>query len=380
MADNIAFVQTSVIPPSPPPPTERVGPLQWLQKNLFNNVFNSILTILLIWLIWSVVSGAVSWMVVNGIFTSEFDADGDRISDACRTVEAGACWPFLYEKYRLIIFGLYPFDEQWRPLVVVFCMIALLVTSANKAWWSRRELWAAWLVGVPIMGALLSGGFWGMEYVPTTQWGGLALTIGMSTLALFFAFPLSIFLALGRRSNLPAIKLLCVCFIELVRGVPLITVLFMSSLLIPLFLPEGTSFDKLLRAQIGITLFLAAYLAEVVRGGLQAVPKGQYEAADSLGLTYWQKMRLIILPQALSISIPPLVNTFIGLFKDTSLVIIIGIFDLLGAARASLTDPEWLGFYKEAYLFICVIYFFFCYSMSKYSQYLEKELNKGTRR
>jgi general L-amino acid transport system permease protein len=197
---------------------------------------------------------------------------------------------------------------------------------------------------------------------------------------LVVAFPLSILLALGRRSDLPIIKSMTVTYIELIRGVPLITVLFMASVMFPLFLPTGVTIDKLLRAQIGLILFASAYLAEVIRGGLQAIPKGQYEAADSLGLSYWQKTGKIILPQALSITIPPLVNTFIGFFKDTSLVIIIGLFDLMSASKAALTDPAWRGFYKESYMFVAFIYFIFCFFMSKYSQWLEVQLHRGHKR
>jgi len=220
----------------------------------------------------------------------------------------------------------------------------------------------------------------GLTYIPTTQWGGLPLTLGLSLIGCGVAFPLGILLALGRRSDLPAIRFICVIYIEFIRGVPLITILFMASVLFPLFLPEGVTIDKLLRAQVGLILFAAAYLAEVVRGGLQAIPKGQYEAADSLGLTYWQKTRLIVLPQALRISIPPLVNTFIGFFKDTSLVIIIGLFDLLNGGRIALTEPIWRGFYPESYSFVALIYFAFCFSLSKYSQWLERQMNTGYRR
>src|SRR5437762_14185325 len=192
-----------------------------------------------------------------------------------------------------------------------------------------------------------------------------------------FAFPLAILLALGRRSALPAVRTICIAYIELIRGVPLITVLFMVSVMLPLFLPAGMTIDKLLRAQLAFILFAAAYLAEVVRGGLQAIPRGQYEAADSLGLGYWRRTRLIILPQALALVIPPLVNNFIGAFKNTSLVLIIGLFDLLGDTNAALTDASWQGFYLEAYVFVAAIYFSFCFFMSRYSQMMEREFNKG---
>jgi general L-amino acid transport system permease protein len=221
----------------------------------------------------------------------------------------------------------------------------------------------------------------GMTYVPQDSWGGLPITLILSTFGLALSFPLAVMVALGRRSTqLPAVKALCVLYVELIRGVPLITLLFMASVMFPLFMPEGFNPDKLLRAQVAIILFAAAYLAEVVRGGLQALPKGQYEAADALGLSYWKKTGLIILPQALRLVIPPLVNTFIGFFKDTSLVLIIGIFDFLNTANQALVDPAWAGYPGEVYLFAAFVYFCFCYSMSRYSKYLEIELNKGTRR
>jgi len=227
---------------------------------------------------------------------------------------------------------------------------------------------------------LMWGGILGLTYVETELWNGLPLTLILAIVGMALAFPLAILLALGRRSQLPAIRAICVAYIELVRGVPLITVLFMASVMLPLFLPTGVTIDKLLRAQVAFILFSAAYLAEVIRGGLQAIPKGQHEAADALGLSYWQRTRLIVLPQALAMVIPPLVNTFIGTFKDTSLVIIIGLFDLLGTTNAALTDANWRGFYLEAYVFTAAIYFCFCFFMSRYSQMLEREFNKGRRR
>jgi general L-amino acid transport system permease protein len=248
----------------------------------------------------------------------------------------------------------------------------------RKLWnFSLLVLWTVALIAVAI---LMWGGVFGLTYVENSQWGGLPLTLILSTFGIALAFPLGIVLALGRRSNMPAIKSICVVYIELVRGVPLISLLFMSAVMLPLFLPEGMNIDKLLRAQIAIILFAAAYMAETIRGGLQAIPKGQFEGADSLGLSYWQQMRLIVLPQALKIVIPPLVGLFIALFKDTSLVVIIGIFDLTQAAKVALTDQAWRGFSVEVYIFISAIYFVFCYSMSKYSQSLEKRLATGHER
>ncbi len=252
---------------------------------------------------------------------------------ACRELHGtGACWAVVTEKHRFMLFGTYPFEQHWRPAIVCLLFIGLYVVSAMRRFWSW-VLIPIWAVTLTAIGVLMWGGVFGLPYVPQERWGGLPITLILATFGLAFAFPLSILVALGRRSSLPAIKVLSVLYVELIRGVPLISLLFMASVMFPLFLPEGMNIDKLLRAQIAIILFAGAYLAEVVRGGLQALPKGQYEAAEAVGLSYWQKTGLIILPQALRLVIPPLVNTFIGFFKDTSLVLIIGIFDLLTAAR-----------------------------------------------
>ncbi len=257
--------------------------------------------------------------------------------------------------------------------------VALYVVSAMRRF-RRKELILIWLATLTIIGVLMWGGVLGLRYVPQERWGGLPVTLILATFGLAFGFPLGILVALGRRSDLPAIKAICVLYVELIRGVPLVSLLFMASVMFPLFLPEGINIDKLLRAQIAIILFAGAYLAEVVRGGLQALPKGQYEAADSLGLSYWQKTGLVILPQALRLVIPPLVNTFIGFFKDTSLVLIIGIFDLLTAGKTAVVEPAWQGFSLEVYIVVGIIYFVFCFAMSRYSQRLEGELNRNERR
>jgi general L-amino acid transport system permease protein len=234
-------------------------------------------------------------------------------------------------------------------------------------WW----LILVWVLGLTIIGILMWGGILGMAYVENERWGGLILTLLLTTFGVAIAFPLGILLALGRRSDMPVIRGLCVGYIELIRGVPLISLLFMASVMLPLFLPSGMTIDKMLRAQIAMILFAAAYLAEVVRGGLQAIPKGQYDAAHALALPFWRRTYLIILPQALRIAVPPLVNTFIGFFKDTSLVLIIGLFDLLSTIKISLTEPAWSGFGVEAYLFASVVYFVFCFAMSRYSKSFE---------
>ena len=295
---------------------------------------------------------------------------------ACRAA-SGACWGFVVEKHRLIAFGTYPFEEHWRPAISSVLLVALWVLSAWRRMW-KPGLIGIWVVGLTIIGALMWGGVFGLPYVENERWGGLILTLLLTTFGLAFAFPVSILLALGRRSELPLIRALCVAYIELIRGVPLISVLFMASVMLPLFLPAGVSVDKLLRAQIALILFAAAYLAEVVRGGLQAIPKHQYDAADALGFGYFQKTFLIVLPQALRIAVPPLVNTCIGFFKDTSLVLIIGLFDLLSTIKVSLNDPAWTGFGVEAYLFAALVYFVFCFAMSRYSRSLESPGLGGT--
>ena len=370
------MADTSPTIPERRPPALAVGPLAWLRNNLFSSWSNSLLTIAILWVLWELIPPIVSWVVIDATLFSAVGSDNPAA--VCRAGE-GACWAFIHEWYRFILFGRFPYDEHWRPALSIVITIGLILVSCDRRFWNRRLLYF-WGAGIPIVAVLMAGGVFGLTPVPTVNWGGLPLTLGLSVVGMVCAFILGIFLALGRRSNLPVIRVICIGYIELIRGVPLITVLFMASLMFPMFLPTGVTIDALLRAQIGIILFAAAYLAEVVRGGLQAIPRGQYEAADSLGLSYWQKTWLIILPQALRISIPPLVNTFIGFFKDTSLVTIIGLLDLLGAAKQSLTNPDWRGFYQESYLFISVIYFVFCYSMSKYSQWLEKHVNVGTRR
>ena len=289
---------------------------------------------------------------------------------ACRTAH-GACWGFIVEKHRFILFGTYPYDQQWRPAIATLVLLALWIVSALRMFW-RPWLALVWALGLAVIGVLMWGGVFGLPYVENERWGGLILTLLLSTVGLALAFPLSILLALGRRSTLPVIRALCIAYIELIRGVPLISLLFMASVMLPLFLPGGMTIDKLARAQIALVLFAAAYLAEVVRGGLQAIPKEQYEMADALGLTYWQKTLYVVLPQALRIAVPPLVNTFVGFFKDTSLVLIIGLFDLLSTVKVALTEPAWNGFGVEAYLFAALVYFIFCFAMSRYSRRFER--------
>jgi general L-amino acid transport system permease protein len=312
----------------------------------------------------------VEWGIVNAIWSLPSEAG----AQACRAARGeGACWAVVTERFRFILFGAYPFAEQWRPAVACLLFVALYAASTVRTWWNWRLL-GAWIVLPGAAVTVLRGGQFGLSDVPTEFWGGLPLTFVLATVGFATAFPLAVALALGRRSHLPAIKGLCIAYIEIVRGVPLVTFLFMAAVMFPLFVPQGITIDKLLRAQCAIVMFVAAYSAEVIRGGLQAVPKGQYEAAASLGLSYWPTTILIVMPQALRVSIPALVNTFIALFKDTSLVIVIGLFDLLGAAKAVIADARWVGFGVEVYVFVALVYFTFCFGVSHYSQHLERVL------
>lgn len=369
----MTFLRRAILPATADgPPVTHVGAIGWLRANLFSSWPNAFLTLLIGWTLLQLLPPLFGWLFVNA---HGFNA----AAPACVADRSGACWAFVGEKFRLILFGTFPYDQHWRPLTTVVIFVALLASSCNRRFW-RPWFGAVWLLGLGGAGVLMWGGAFGLAPVENALWGGLPLTIMLSVVGLACAFPLAVLLALGRRSSLPAIKAICVGYIELIRGLPLVSLLFMSSVMFPLFLPEGFTVDKLLRAQVAFILFAAAYQAEAIRGGLQAIPKGQHEAADALGLSYWQKMGKVILPQALTISIPPLVNTFIAFFKDTSLVIIIGLYDLLGTAKAALTDPGWRGFYLEAYLFIGLIYWCFCFFMSKYSQWLERSFNRGHRR
>ncbi|NKE44799.1 amino acid ABC transporter permease [Roseomonas frigidaquae] len=360
-------------------PVTSTGTVAWLRANLFSSWINTAVSLALAYLLVRWTIGFIDWAFINAIWTVPMQGNVPQ-TQACRALEgSGACWAVIGEKHRFILFGTYPYEEHWRPLLVCALFIALYVVSAMRRFWSW-VLIPIWVGTLTLIGVLMWGGVLGLSYVPQERWGGLPITLILSTFGLAFAFPLAVLVALGRRSKLPAIKTLCVLYVELVRGVPLISLLFMASVMFPLFLPEGMNIDKLLRAQVAITLFAGAYLAEVVRAGLQTLPRGQYEAAEALGLSYWHKTGLIILPQALRLVIPPLVNTFIGFFKDTSLVLIIGIFDLLTAGKTAIVEPAWQGFGIEVYVFVGAIYLVFCFAMSKYSQDLERDLNQHRRR
>lgn len=353
-------------------PRYSVGPLGWLRANLFSGPINSIFSLLAIWAIVAGLIPVFEWAIVNADWLGE-------TREACDS--GGACWVFITARFDLFIYGFYPEALRWR-VDLTFALFAGLI-----AWLAIPRLpakpWAAviTLVVFPFVAfLLLHGGAFGLTAVPTYDWGGLMLTLVLAVVGIVGALPIGVLLALGRRSKMPIIKSFCVIFIEFWRGVPLITVLFMASVMLPLFVPTEINLDKLVRALIGITLFQSAYIAEVVRGGLQAIPKGQSEAAAALGLGYWKRTVLIVLPQALKLMIPGIVNTFIALFKDTSLVLIIGLFDLLAIVQASLADPEWLGYAIEGYVFAALVFWIFCFGMSRYSQYLERKLSTGHKR
>jgi general L-amino acid transport system permease protein len=349
------------------PPVTSVGIIGWVRSNLFKGWFNSLLTIITIYCLWLIVPPLIRWAFIDSLWIST--------GAECQQSD-GACWSIIPANIRFIIFGFFPYDQQWRPLVAMVLLVGLLFYSRNRDHWNK-PLAYAWILGLFLMGLLMKGGLFGLIPVETAKWGGLPLTLTLSVVGLTLAYPLGIVFALGRRSKMPVVKTLCVLYIELIRGVPLISLLFMSSVVFPLLLPEGVTINNILRAQVAIILFTAAYIAEVVRGGLQAISRGQYEGADSIGLSYYQTMRLVILPQALKIVIPPSVQQLISAFKDTSLVVIIALFDVLRTTQTVLSDPKWMGFSAEAYIFVALIYFLCCFFMSNYSRRLERELETG---
>jgi general L-amino acid transport system permease protein len=346
------------------PPVTSIGVIGWVRQNLFSNPFNALLTLLIAYGLYRTVPAFIKWALVNAVWWS----DGQACNQA-----RGACWAVVTKNLHFILFGFYPYDQQWRPVFSIGLLAAFVFYSSFRRNWTRHLL-IVWAVGLALIGLIMHGGIFGLPTVETEKWSGISLTLLLSIFGLSAAYPFGVILALGRRSRLPAIKTLCVLYIELIRGVPLISMLFMASVMFPLFLPEGITVNKILRAQVAIIMFTAAYIAEVVRGGLQAIPRGQYEAAESLGLNYYLKMRLIILPQALKTVIPPTVSILISAFKDTSLVVIIGLFDLLRTTHVTLSNPEWTGFTTEAYLFTASIYFAGCFILSNFSRRLEKTL------
>ncbi len=354
-----------------PAPIKTEGLVAWIRSNLFGSLGTALGTLAIGLVLLATVPRFLNWAFVNAIWAKDYDA--------CHAA-AGACWGVVAEKYRIIIFGRYPFEEQWRPLLATLALLALLVVSCMRAFW-KPALGILWVLVLAFFFSLMSGGVFGLSKVDTDRWGGLPLTLLLASLSMSMAFPIALVVALGRRSKLPAIRSVCTIYVELIRGVPLVSVLFMASFMFPLLMPQGFTIDVLVRVLAGITLFAAAYMAEVIRGGLQAVPKGQIEAAATLGLSYWQTQRKIVLPQALAMVVPGIMNNFISTFKDTSLVTIVSLYELTGAMSLALnSDANWRPFKIEGYLFIALIYFVFCFSMSRYSIWIEKQVNKSKQR
>jgi general L-amino acid transport system permease protein len=377
---EMAFVRRATIAPRPPP-AAMTGALGWLRANLLSTPFNIALTVLIVLLLAWATTEVVRFLVIDAVWRG-----GDR--DACLwTVqhrEIGACWPFVWERLPYFIYGSYPIPQRWR-VDVFFLMLAVGVVWLLWLKAPRRDLGAIYFfIVLPIVSYILLTGWSaiGLEPVDTVLWGGVLVTIVVASVGIVCSLPLGIILALGRRSRMPVVRTFSVIFIEFVRGVPLITVLFMAGVMLPLFVPEQYSPDKLVRALIGIAIFASAYMAEVVRAGLQAIPRGQYEGAMAVGLGYAQMMRLVVLPQALTVTIPNIVNTYIGLFKDTTLVFIVGIFDLLRTIEVARIDPKWATPVTSTtgYAVAAIFYLVFCYGMSRYARAMEARLAKSGRR
>jgi general L-amino acid transport system permease protein len=348
--------------------------------NLFSNWSNTLLTIFVVYFLYQIIPWFLNWSVFSADFTHNYL--GQLIVDrtfCTRVMEpelGGACWAIIFVRFYQFIYGFYPVEEVWR-VNIVYCLLVIALAPLLIEKFPQRKYFLYFTFVFPIIAYFLLAGGLGLNSVSTKQWGGLLVTLVLGFTGIALAFPLGIVLALGRRSNLPVINMVCTLFIEFIRGVPLITLLFFAMVMLPLFLPEGISLDGLVRCLIAVTLFQSAYMAEAIRGGLQAIPQGQHEAAQSVGLSYWQMNRKIILPQALRITIPTIVNTSIGLFKDTTLVLIVGQLDLLGIGRAVLAAQTWMGLTIEVYVFVAIVFIIFTFSMSRYSLYLEKKLKTG---
>ncbi|GJL82597.1 MAG: amino acid ABC transporter permease [marine bacterium B5-7] len=348
------------------PPIERIGILRWLHKNLFNNWINTLITTALMVLLVILVPPLISWAFINSVWNS---------TDPQACVEAGgACWAVIAEKHRVMLFGFYPYAEQWRPFLAVVIYLGVLVITALPVFWNWRILLPLWVFGIITIITLMLGGVFGLPVIETAQWGGLPLTMIVFSGQVSVGMPLAVLLALGRRSEkLPILKTICIVVIETMRAIPPVTVLLIAAVIFPIFLPTGFDIDKMVRIVLALGFYFACLQAEVIRGGLQAVPVSQLEAGKSIGLSAWQINWLIVLPQAIRIVIPGLMNHIIQAFKNSTLVIIVGLFDILNATSASVADPQWISYFTEAYLFVALVYFSGAYSLSKYSKYLEKK-------
>lgn len=361
---TLTYVQERELAALPPPLKARQN---WL-KTLFGSIPSAILTFAIIYIGISAIPAVFNWAIVTGVWQGG--------PEACQ--EGGACWAFLRSKYQQILFGIYPPSEQWRPILLVVVFTGLTLWTMPTANWTKRTL-GLWIVATIAGLVLMGGGVLGLREIPTSAWGGLPITIMLTVLSLGIGFPFAVLLALGRQSRMPVIRMLSIGFIEVIRGLPLLSMLFVASLLLPIMLPEAITIDNLFRALVALCFYAAAYLAEVIRGGLQAIPRGQGEAAHALGLSRIQCLRLIILPQAIGKVIPPLTNTAVVVVKNTSLVLVVGLFDLLSSGRAALSDPNWAAPYAETYLFISMVYFAICFGISRYSLFLERKMNAGVR-
>ena len=384
MSKEISFLRREFLPALPAPLSDKTV-TGWVRKNLFATPLDSLMTVVfgavIVWFVLSV----FDWLFISAVWSGDGRA-------ACATLVqggtqpdgwSGACWAYVGDWFTQFMVGSYPRDQLWRPILIAVLFVAFLVPMLIPKVPYKAINAVLLLVVLPILAyVLLLGGSFGLSHVETSMWGGLMVTLILSFVGIVVSLPFGIVLALGRRSNMPIVKAACVGFIELVRGVPLITVLFMASVLLPLFLPPGDNIDKFLRALVGVSIFASAYMAEVIRGGLQAIPKGQYEGADSLGLNFGQKMVFIVMPQAIKLVIPGIVNTFIGMFKDTSLVSIINMYDLLGIVKASFGDARWITPVTPltGLIFAGFVFWIFCFGMSRYSAFMERHLDTGHKR
>ena len=358
--------QNRVVSPS----ADQGGMLNWVRSNLFSSLGDTLITLVTLFVLASALIPAVQWAVIDATWS------GGSRSDCA---PQGACWVFLKVRIEQFIYGFYPLDQRWRVNLTGLLLAVLAIWLAWPHAPGRKYAAIFALSGFPLLANwLLSGGFLGLEFIETTKWGGVLLTVVVALTGIVIAIFLGVLLALGRRSELPAVRLVSTGYIEFIRAVPLITILFMASVMLPLFLPEGISLSKVVRAMIGVALFWAAYMAEAVRGGLQAVPRGQYEAGQAIGLSYWKSMVFIVLPQAIKAALPGIMNTIISLVKDTTLLLLIGIFELLGIVQAAAADPQWLGNYVEGYVFVALVFFVICFAMSIYSQRMERRLETSS--